>query len=533
MKSPVLILYYVLVAFAIHAQSKNLDTSLSKFYIKAAIGGGIGINGDYNTENNNGKVTNSTTKIGSGVSFIASAGCQFNSNLSAELSLGYFYGLNLNVFPPFDGNSEKLNGSMFQMIPSFVFSTSFGKLRPYIRTGLIIGLPEVYEDYSTRFTDVNGMYHILDAKTEYYDGKGLGIQTSIGCTYTLNTKLSLFGEAILNDINYTPLKGRIISYTVDGADISYLLGSRIFSPSPVNFFFNALSINAGIKFNLSNHNPQLLAKKDKKNNFYSRMSLGYGFSINPDKINSYVTSYDKGPGGQIAYDQIISSSVEYIGSFSGGNGINASIGAGCMLNENIGFDLGLNETISNTLKSPGAVNSSNSVKYYSLSSQSGNMLQINPSLLLVTRIWKFSPYSRLGLLTGFGNVYRTYDTYSQSSNGAMTFDQIHSVWKYYGGASIGYNAVLGMSYPLNSKFDLYTEASFNNIYEIPTNAQMIEYTVNGVNSLNSENTSQKSEVIKASYNTSDNNDPNKPTIESPIKFSFNAIVGSVGIKMRF
>jgi hypothetical protein len=159
------------------------------------------------------------------------------------------------------------------------------------------------------------------------------------------------------------------------------------------------------------------------------------------------------------------------------------------------------------------------------------MFQVNPSIELSTNIWRFTPYTRMGIIAGFGNVYRTYgNPYQNSTNGYI--DE-HTVWRYYGGTSIGYDAVLGVAYPLTRKFDLYTEACFNYIYDVPAYGQMTEQTINGVNNLNNDNTSQKDEIFRSSYNKNEKVNPNNPTNASQIKFSFSNVEANVGIRIWF
>ena len=207
-----------------NAQHKDPDTSLSRFYVKAMAGYGIGINGMLTqSTDNNGNVTNTPTKLGNGIYGNAGFGYQYNSNLAAEMDIGYMYGLKSDVFPPSAGNSEKLNGTMWQMIPSVVFSTRLGKFGTYIRTGLIIAMPEIFEDYNYPFTDINGVSHPVEEKITYYNGLAFGLQTALGCTYQLNKKFTLFSEAILNNISYTPQKGEFNSFTIDGAKFTSLI----------------------------------------------------------------------------------------------------------------------------------------------------------------------------------------------------------------------------------------------------------------------------------------------------------------------
>ena len=78
--------------------------------------------------------------------------------------------------------------------------------------------------------------------------------------------------------------------------------------------------------------------------------------------------------------------------------------------------------------------------------------------------------------------------------------------------------------------DIYTEVTFNTIYTEPTNADMTENTLNGIDQLNTLFPYEKSMIFKSSFDNADKLDNSKPTIAPPVKFSFNAAIVSIGIR---
>jgi len=198
-----------------------------------------------------------------------------------------------------------------------------------------------------------------------------------------------------------------------------------------------------------------------------------------------------------------------------------------MLNPNIGFDLGLNHAGNSGYTYKDSPQDSDFYKS-AIKTVKGEMWQLIPSLVFTTKINSFQPYARLGLILGKGTIYEDEHWMTYNNNDPVLSSK--SVWKYYGGISIGYNTVLGVSYPLNDKFDVFAEASMNMIYDQPEKGTLVEYEENGLNKLESMSFHDRNMVFKS--NASYSYDKAKPTEESLRKFSFNTLVANVGIKMK-
>ena len=211
-----------------------------------------------------------------------------------------------------------------------------------------------------------------------------------------------------------------------------------------------------------------------------------------------------------------------------------------MMNPNFGFDLGFNYVSGNTLKSSyhndigsGFADVDNSLNKSNLppTSITGTMFTINPSIVFATHLDILKPYARFGLLVGFGTINTVNESkFPDSSFGGIV--DFREAWKYSGGVSLGYNTVLGIAYPITSKLDVYAEACFNSIYDVPLKADATSASINGADILGSMNEENKHSIFKSSYNIS-NQDPNSPETDSPLKFSFNAVVANIGIRMWF
>ena len=123
----------------------------------------------------------------------------------------------------------------------------------------------------------------LMSKSEYIDGTieqsllfnggiATGFTTTIGASYALNDKISLFGDLNFVNMSYSPTKGMITKYTEDGVDLlpsldpidkeiqfvdSYVEDDNI-QPSiteptkalKIKFPFSSAGIHIGIKYTL-------------------------------------------------------------------------------------------------------------------------------------------------------------------------------------------------------------------------------------------------------------------------------------------
>jgi len=515
------------------AAAQTPPDSLSKFYFKASAGYGLGINGTLvENADKNGNVTNTFSKLGTGFGFSVAAGYQWLPHLGFEVGLGYFMGMQTNLLSSYDA-TETTNGSLFQMVPSIVFSTKLGRLQPYLKTGLIMALPEVYgEDIQYDRSNPNQTI-VTDSKFKYYNGLALGVHTALGCNLPLmDNRFSLFAEVSLNDIGYVPDRIMIYAQTVNGVDDysqmttsdkegifrrTLSLNNSSNSDKPTDLSqtlipFSSLAFNIGLKWNLGRLSLPISDAR-KEDPFYVRLQVGYGFAGN----------------GDIYYDNQESAHDLQTTYFSGGTGLNIGLGVGYMLNENLGFDLGGNYALGAPLKTQMGVTMPNANPLIfpnePITSLNGDMLQLNPAVVFATHIQQFKPYARLGMLIGSGEINSVYDFTLPNQFGGHYND----AYKFYGGVSLGYNAVLGIAYPIHKNIDVYADATFNNIYFSPTNGEIVS-----THTYPSAGTSRETINFEYSYNNSAQqyNYGNGQTA-SPIVFSFNTIVASVGIRVWY
>lgn len=190
--------------------------------------------------------------LGKGLDFGFTAGYKFNENMSFELGVSYLLGGKINTENYSEsnysnGNDDYFNiyesktefkANMLKINPSVCFNLGIGKIDPYLRVGVLIGVGKVFysdEDFNSRLEDIfdgsSNSTQIQQSSSirehEFNGGVAFGYNAGLGVIYQLNDNLSLFGELNFTSISYSPTKGEMTRYEVDGEDrLSELSTSR-------------------------------------------------------------------------------------------------------------------------------------------------------------------------------------------------------------------------------------------------------------------------------------------------------------------
>ena len=271
-----LALAFALTAGMAHAQ---------KAYLRLGLGGGVGLvqyNDNWYNETKTSSADNiemRSASLGSGFNANLAFGYMFSQYIGMELGVNQFLGMakkttysaSSNTMD--DAGTQKIAGTMLQIVPAVVITPGIEKVNPYARLGMIIGvLPAITSSYEETITTNGGFKATskFEGKTRDYGGVALGFTAAAGAAFQLSEKLSFFGELVFNGVTYSPAKGKIKTYTVDGTDeLGSLptkakewtyerkmdLDEQIPSGSPdkrqkVTANFSNVELNVGIKFNL-------------------------------------------------------------------------------------------------------------------------------------------------------------------------------------------------------------------------------------------------------------------------------------------
>lgn len=208
--------------------------------------------------------------LGKGLNFGGTFGYQFHKNIGAEIGINYLLSDKTTGTKSYiDGRiyENTLSSKMILIKPTIVLLADFEKINPYAKFGAIIGVGKIFdEDFEQTETTV------LNYKTGMDGGIALGITAGIGINYILNKNISLFGEAALNALNYTPKKGIFTTYTENGIDklptisvrdkesiyvntTTYTSGATIDESKPretmaTKYPFSSMGINIGVRYTL-------------------------------------------------------------------------------------------------------------------------------------------------------------------------------------------------------------------------------------------------------------------------------------------
>jgi outer membrane protein W len=168
--------------------------------------------------------TSRSVSLGKGIQPGVAVGYMFTPNIGAEIGINYLLGtatkfVNEDTKPTSSDKSEiSVKGSMIRIIPAVKFTISENKMRPYIRTGLIIG---VATKALVSITDesVNGSTSSSsESAVEYSGGLSLGFHGAMGVNFMLSDNLGIFAEVTGYYQNWAPKKALQTKATLDGQD---------------------------------------------------------------------------------------------------------------------------------------------------------------------------------------------------------------------------------------------------------------------------------------------------------------------------
>jgi outer membrane protein W len=170
-----------------------VESSNAQFYVRVGAGYGFlpvaGFKFDENlTDTSNAPVVKS---YGMGIQPGLGLGYMLTKNISIELNANYLLGAKLE--PTFTGGTAKWTGTGIFFAPALRISAPLKSVTPYTRMGLLIGMPQIKEEYTAtgltgtdKFTTRGGVSLGIDA--------GLGMDIKAG--KMLNVFVELYGQAL-------------------------------------------------------------------------------------------------------------------------------------------------------------------------------------------------------------------------------------------------------------------------------------------------------------------------------------------------
>jgi hypothetical protein len=183
--------YLILLSFFIF-----ITHTTSQFYITSSLGYGflpISSVQQYNILSDTS--FHSINSYGMGIRYSVGLGYIITKNISFELNGIYLIGSKYQYI--YSTGSSNTQGKGLFVSPSIRIQTVIKNIIPYSRLGVLIGWPEIEEEYtSNRFS---GSYKLVQR-----GGVAIGLDAGLGTDIILSKKLNVFIELFCQSINWNP-----------------------------------------------------------------------------------------------------------------------------------------------------------------------------------------------------------------------------------------------------------------------------------------------------------------------------------------
>ncbi len=154
--------------------------------------------------------------LGKGLNAGINVGYMFNENIGIELGAQYLIGSKTTATDKSlngDVSTLEMSSKMIQLKPSLVIATTMKNVTPYAKLGLLLGTGKVTSD----FEDKSGTFTTTQT-TELKKGLAIGFNAAIGVNFPMSKNLTFSAEINSVNLQYSPKKGTVTEYTVNGAD---------------------------------------------------------------------------------------------------------------------------------------------------------------------------------------------------------------------------------------------------------------------------------------------------------------------------
>lgn len=189
-----------------------------------------------------------------------------------------------------------------------------------------------------------------------------------------------------------------------------------------------------------------------------------------------------------------------------GEGPRVGAAAGYMIDQNIGFEVAGIYLLGSEVEASSGQGLATALKY------SGTGILIHPSFVLSVTMKSVRPYAKFGAAIGFLQVEE-----QDILGGTRTRVE------FTGGVSIGYQAGVGLVFGAGRALQLFAEASLVSMSFGPSQAELTEYSINGVNQL--PNLTNRTITLEESYSVGATQVSIRP------RFQFSAIGILAGVRV--
>ena len=207
--------------------------------------------------------------LGKGLNFGAAFGYMFNQYVGGELGVSYLMGgksESKETYLNGDYVNSSVTAKMLQLKPTLVISGGFSKINPYAKFGIVVG---VGTSVNIEREERDGTDLYMN-KTEFSGSTSIGFQGGAGLLYSLNDKISLFGELNLVNLNFSPEKASYTEFTENGVNVLPLIDVE----NKETEFSDTVVSNAGPS------NPAIPTKDYKTTFNLGNLGLNFGMRYN-------------------------------------------------------------------------------------------------------------------------------------------------------------------------------------------------------------------------------------------------------------
>jgi hypothetical protein len=236
---------------------------------------------------------------------------------------------------------------------------------------------------------------------------------------------------------------------------------------------------------------------------YVRVNAGYNIPISSSLI-----------GYEEHYDGAKATTKGVYGSYGKGFSANVAFG-GMFKNGVLGYDLEVGYLVG---KEYSSTSDYSSQAYESTYEQviGAKSIQIAPSLSFTVGTKKLQPFARMGPVIAITTLKG-----EETSTANYTYDY-STKYKYTGSVSLGFKGVVGVSYAINERVQIFTEMNFISMSYAPNKREITEFEVDGVDRMDDLDPEQIEVDIEDEYTTE--GEENEP----PIKEFYS--MGSIGLQ---
>lgn len=222
-------------------------------YVK--LGGGYGLGLATQQIFDNGGLYTWDYKYGSygeGINFQTGIGYNINPNIAVELDCTYTLGMKFKYSygtPSTVHKNEYAN--TISIMPSAIIKTTLKNITPYLRLGMVIGIP-------TKFLEITetGTYSRTGTRIFKESGRlGLGVQGAGGVNFKAGNQLGFFAEIFAIGMNYSPDKmentenftGLALQQTITYSESGTYNAEGNSRPTP-RYAFSSFGMNVGLTY---------------------------------------------------------------------------------------------------------------------------------------------------------------------------------------------------------------------------------------------------------------------------------------------